>query len=356
MTAMEILIAVARGDRVDGDVTPVIPAAAAEGMTGLLARAAMSVPRPLRMKAMAIEARGARMVAELARIADAFEEARIPMLTFKGAVLSQQLYGDPGARSFSDLDVFVDPGDARLGEEVLERLGYRETEPLTEAQRRTHRRFAGESLFIDDTRDHASGVLADFHWRFSHLQFPLRIEFSEAWARRQTVVIDGHRFAAPGPLDLVVLTCNHAAKHLWHRLEFLAQIAALTKVDVDWPEVDRLARNAGVARQVGLSFLLARDLLGVAGPPLPWCDAASEPFLEAVRRIVDQNLFAEHRRSDATGRDLFRLLDRRRDALRSLALAVIVPTHTDWRGSSFPASFHWVLRPFRLLGRKLVSR
>ena len=356
MTAREILIAAARGDRVQGDVEPFLSTAAAEGMTGLLARSVEGVPRALRVQALGMEARAARMIAELARIAGAFDETGIPLLVFKGAVLAQQLYGDPGARAFSDVDVIVDPVTAEAGEALLQRLGYREIEPMGEAQRRTNRRFGGESLFIDDAREGASGVLVDFHWRFSHVQFPLRIDFADAWEHRQTVVVDGHTFATLGETHLAVLTCSHAAKHLWHRLELLAQIAALTKRKIDWPDVERRALQAGAARQVGLSFLLARDILGVAPPPLPGCIAAAGPVLEAVREIVAHNLFSERRRSDATGRDLFLLLDRRRDALRSLTLAAFVPTHSDWHGSRLPAVLHWVIRPWRLMGKRLIRR
>jgi hypothetical protein len=352
MNARDILIAVARGDRVREDVAPFLPAAVAEGMTGLLARAVDEVPHALRVQAMGMEARAARMIAELARIATAFDAEKIPLVVFKGAVLAQQLYGDPGARAFSDVDVIVDPASAEGGEALLERLGYREIDPLGDSQRRTNRRFVGESLFIDD----ASGVLADFHWLFSHVQFPLRIAFADAWKRRQTVVVDGHPFATLGETDLAVFTCSHAAKHLWYRLELLAQIAALTKRSIDWPGVDQLSEKAGAARQVGLSFLLARDLLGVAPPPIPRCLAAGARSLEAVREIVSRNLFAGNRRADATGRDLFLLLDRRRDAVRSLILGALVPTHTDWRGSSLPPAFHWVLRPWRLLERRLTRR
>src|SRR5258708_22643819 len=180
MNAREALIAAARGERVTADVEPFVSAAAAEGMVGLLARAAERVPRSLRVQALAMEARGARMVGERARVTAAFEEGRIPLLVFKGAVLAQQLYGDAGARGFSDVDLIVDPANAAGGEAVLRRIGYHETEPLTESQRRTNRRFVGESLFLDD----ASGVLADFHWLFSHAQFPLRIPFAEPWRRR----------------------------------------------------------------------------------------------------------------------------------------------------------------------------
>jgi hypothetical protein len=345
----EILIAAARGERVRDDVEPHLSAAAAEGMLGLVARSAESVPRALRVQAMAMEARSAGMVTELARITAAFDQAGVPLLAYKGAILAQQLYGAAGARAFSDLDVIVDPAGADAGEAILRRLGYRECQPLTASQRRTNRRFVGETLFLDD----ASSVLADFHWLFSHVQFPLRLSFADAWSRRQRIVVDGHPFQTLGSTDLVILTCSHAAKHLWHRLELLAQIGALARRDEDWSAVDRLAVASGAARQTGLSFLLADDVLGIAHPPLPRCLAAARPVFGAVREIVAGNLFAETRRMDAAGNDHFLLADRRRDALRSLALGALVPTHADWQGSSLPDALQWLVRPFRLLRKRL---
>jgi hypothetical protein len=350
-SSAEILMAAARGERVRDDVEPCLSAAAAEGMLGLLARSAESVPRTLRVQAMAMEARSAGMVSELARIVRAFDDAGVALLAYKGAILAQQLYGAAGARAFSDLDVIVDPASADAGEQILRRLGYRECQPLTESQRRTNRRFVGETLFLDDT----SGVLADFHWLFSHVQFPLRIPFADAWKRRQSVVVDGHPFQTLGNTDLVVLTCSHAAKHLWHRLELLAQIAALAKRDEDWNAIDLLAVAAGAARQTGLSFLLAGDLLDITPPPLRQSLAAAEPVFGRVRAIVTGNLFAETRRMDAARSDHFLLADRRRDALRSLALGAIVPTHTDWQGSNLPDALQWIVRPFRLLRKRLLQ-
>ena len=57
----------------------------------------------------------------------------------------------------------------------------------------------------------------------------------------ETVTVDGHPFPTLGDVDLAVITCSHAAKHLWHRLELLAQIAALTRRSVDWDAVEQLA-------------------------------------------------------------------------------------------------------------------
>lgn len=317
------LLAAARGERVTVDDDDV-RAAAAEGMLGLLARAAANPHRALQIRAASIEAHGAFMLSELARIAAAFDEARVPLLAFKGPVLSQQLYGHPGLRSFSDLDVIVAPRDADAGEALLRRLGYRDSMPMSDAERRTNRRFAGEALFTND----GNGVLVDFHTLFSNRQFPIRLSFDDVWNRRATVA----GIPAFGDVDLVLLTCSHAAKHLWHKLEYLAQIAALARMPLDWTEVERRAREARVARQVAFSFLLARDVLGINVP-------IAVPGDERVKALAGKA-------HDATGRDLFLLFDRRRDVLRSFALSVFVPTHDDYR-SPLP----WLFRPWRLLTR-----
>lgn len=44
------------------------------------------------------------------RLLAQFEEARIPVIAFKGPVSTYHLYGTPGLREFTDLDVLVDAG------------------------------------------------------------------------------------------------------------------------------------------------------------------------------------------------------------------------------------------------------
>jgi hypothetical protein len=345
----EQLIAVARGDRVDAVTDELLRAAAVEGLVGLLARAALNPSRELWMQSKSLEARATSMLDELARLIAAFRDARMPLLAFKGPVVSQQLYGSAALRGFSDLDLIIAPSSADAAESLLRELGYRSMESLGERERMTNRRFAGQSLFINDAKE----VLLDLHTRFSNAQFPIALSFDDAWQRRVNVHIGAHDVPTLGDIDLVVVTCSHAAKHLWHRLEFLAQIAALARRDIDWSEVDRRAMSARVARQAGLSFLLTRELLRVDVPPVPRCLALAGPSFDDVRRIVEANLASAMRRSDATGRDLFLLFDRRIDVLRSLALAALVPTHSDWQTAAVPAPLQWILRPWRLARRRL---
>jgi putative nucleotidyltransferase-like protein len=340
------LVAVARGEPVRGAVdAATIQAAAEGGMVGLLARNAELPSRDLQIRASAVEARSLYLSGELSRLVDALRIAGVPQLSLKGAVASQQLYGHPGLRSFADLDIMVSESDAVRAEEVLFGLGYRDEEAMTRAQRLTKRRFHNATPFVNNER----GTIVDLHWRFGHVQFPLVLTFDDAWKRRAVVELGGVPVPTLGWSDLVVFTCSHAAKHFWARFEMLAQIASLARSPmVEWREVDRIAISSRAARQVGLSFLIANHLTLSEVPPLPRCLDASRPVFPRMQR----RLAIPHSR-DSGGRDLFLILDRKRDVFAAVAAAIFVPTHSDWSAADIPAILHWLLRPIRLVGQRL---
>jgi hypothetical protein len=314
-------------------------------MAGLLAHATDDPPRELLLHAVAVEARASSMVAELARIVEAFRAANVPLLALKGPVASQQLYGHPGLRVFGDLDLLVHAHHVQQAEALLTRLGYRDEAPMTPSQRATKHRFHNGTPLVHD--EHRTTV--DLHWRLGHVQFPLALPVADAWSRRTELVLNGVTVQALGPTDLVIFTCSHSAKHLWWTLESLAQIAALTRLpNIDWNEVDRIATASHAARQVGLSFLLAHDVIGSELPPLPKCLALSRakfaPIQERLSRMVER---------DAGGGDLLFLLDRKRDALAAMLAAAFVPTHADWEAVKLPGFLYWLVRPLRLVAKRL---
>jgi hypothetical protein len=344
-----VLATAARGERVDGTIdAATVRLAATERMTGLLAHLAADPPRELQMVAAAIHARALSLSAELARIVAAFRDANIPLLALKGPVASQQLYGHPGLRLFADLDLIVDEASAVRGEALLEALSYRDEEKMTPAQRATKHRFHNGTPFVSDAR----ATTVDFHWRFGHVQFPLALPFADAWRRRTAVDLTGTPIPTLGLTDLAIFTCSHAAKHFWTPLEMLAQIAALVRLaEMDWKEVDRVAVASRAARQVGLSFLIAQDVIGSAIPPLPRCLAASRPVFARL-----QERLAKPHDHDAGGRDLFLILDRKRDVIAAAAASIFFPTHSDWAAAEMPHVLYWVARPLRLLRARLGKR
>jgi hypothetical protein len=341
-----ILTAAARGEQVDGTIdAATVRLAATERMSGVLAHFATDPPRELQMVAAAIHARALSLSSELARVADAFRSANIPLLALKGPVASQQLYGHPGLRLFADLDLIVNEPDTLRSESLLRELGYRDEERMTAGQRATKHRFHNGTPFVNDARS----TTVDFHWRFGHVQFPLALSFADAWARRVELDLTGTPIPALGLTDLAIFTCSHAAKHFWTPLEMLAQIAALTRIaEMNWREVDRVSVESRAARQVGLSFLIANDVIGSAVPPIPRCLAASRKVFAKL-----QERLAQPHDHDAGGRDLFLILDRKRDVLAAAAASIFFPTHSDWAAAEMPDVFYWVARPLRLLKARL---
>lgn len=320
----------------------------------LLQFAPAAVARQIHSRRIAREARSEAMMRELGRVCRAFAAAGIPLLVFKGGVLAFELYGATSARSFSDLDLIVDPRDAARGEELLRTLGY-SSEELTPEQQHSHRTFNNETVFVDPV----THIAIDFHWAFTNKRFPFELEFRDAWARRRELVIDGETYATLGDIDLILLNANHAAKHLWSRVEYIVSIGVMASWSVDWNEVDRRAAELHARRQVGLSFSLASELLGTPLPALSKSLAAAQPFSDAVHALVRTNLFSAGRKVDAGGRDLLLILDRRRDAMRSFLLSIFTPTFTDWRAAELPRALsplYWLFRPVRLAVKYATGR
>jgi hypothetical protein len=356
------LFAAARREAIDpasiSDWDSLLTAAAADGLLGLLLHSlsTATLPRPMWLQVQVQRAlqrkRNDQALLELRRLVEAFQTSEIPMLALKGAVLSQQLYGDPHLRTFADLDILVDENHADAGEELLRERGY-EAEVLSPSQLRTMRRFNSEATFMS-----ARSLLpVDYHWRITNVQFPLLLEFDELWERRAHCEIDGFDFPTLGLEDVALFTTAHAAKHLWSRLEFLASIHALTRLDLSWSDLEERAIKARALRQVGLSFLLVHEILGTPLPPLPHAlKAAGETFDRVFERVQQNFRAGPARATDAVGRELFLLFDRRRDAATAVAVSVAVPNTADWIEADLPAWLYWFARPVRLLRKYLRRR
>src|SRR5262249_24401742 len=181
---------------------------------------------------------------------------------------------------------------------------------------------------------------------FGNVGFPLPLSFGEAWARHVEWELSGVRYPTIGPVDLVVTSAAHAAKHLWHKLEMVTAMARLGQRPLDWSAVEALAGRLHLLRILGLAFRLAEWLLGSPPPPLPHALDAARGVFPAVQRLVEVNLLsASSVQRDAGPRQLWLLADRRRDVATAVAAAVFLPTHARREGAARPARAHLLLPP-----------
>jgi hypothetical protein len=299
--------------------------------------------------------RNTLLAGEMAHLARLFEAEGVPLLAYKGPALAQQAYGDITLRRFVDLDVIVRREDARRAGELLQSLGYAKPEGLTEAHeefllRRQHN--------LAYTRDKGL-MIVELHWEVAPAHFAAVPVAEGVWERAASVALFGTEVRCPSPEDLLLALAVHGTKHLWERLAWVCDVAALvnSQTAFDWPHVLRRAKESRVERMLDLVLRLARALAG-AKLPEDLFNNSDEEVLSALSEEVTAVMFS--------GTDYvpigfvrnvrfnLRARARLRERLDYLRF-ILTPTDGDLAAVSLPAGIsfaYYLLRPLRLALKK----
>ena len=155
-----------------------------------------------------------KRLADLARLLPGFADAGIDVFVLKGAALLHTLYGDPGRRPMTDVDLLVDESRRAALATILEKGGYR------------------PAPFYPDTFSNGVTIL-DIH---NHLLGAERIHSrAEIFATGQqalladcrTLEIGGCPTKALGAAQEILYMCLHLLKHNAERLLWLIEINEL---------------------------------------------------------------------------------------------------------------------------------
>jgi hypothetical protein len=203
--------------------------------------------------------------AELLRIVEFLGGRGIEAVPYKGPMLAVQAYGDIGLREFMDLDILVRHREIPKITEVMQENGY----PL----------FTGSGG--SKTKKSAEAIPGQYH--FAKPPEFLPIEFhTEKTLRYYPSPIDADRFLEhltpvefggrvlrgfDPELTLSILSV-HGAKHLWNRLQWIADLAWLVNAtpNFTWDVALDCAQELGAEKMVLTGVALASGLLGMALP------------------------------------------------------------------------------------------
>ncbi len=211
--------------------------------------------------------------AELARIMQHFERTQLRAVPYKGPALAQSAYRDLGLRSFSDLDFLISPADFERADQALAEIGYRPSTDLTAPVERLFRRTGYERLFAG-----AAGNLIELQWALLPHFYGIDLRVDDLLARTSRTVVGGCEVPCLSPEDSLLVLCLHAAKHLWTRLIWLSDIAETMRTQaIDYSLVFSRARALGIARNLGVSFWLVKNVLSAELPKLAEEMIAADP-------------------------------------------------------------------------------
>jgi hypothetical protein len=238
----------------------------------------------------------------------------IPALPYKGPVLAIAAYGNLALRQFGDLDILVRQQDVEHAKDLLLAQGYRrwEQRPITLLPRQ---RKVYELISAD------SQVLVELHWAITSSTFYVPLDPARLWERLETVVLLGLPVRTLTPEHLLLILCVHGAKHHWHRLAWICDIAALLHVSaqMNWEHLLAQADRWGCRRMLLLGVFLAQTLLGTSLSALLQHRLCTDTAIPSLAREVQARLFTNAGRPlAAVDRPLFylRLRERLRDRLR----------------------------------------
>jgi hypothetical protein len=225
--------------------------------------------------------------AELVRIVQYFEHCHVRTLPYKGPLLAQSLYGDPGLRSFSDLDFLISPVDFERAKQALAEIGYRPSVDFAPAIERFWLRKGYERSF-----DGAAGkYLVELQWALLPYFYAVDLRLQDLLGRARSTVVGGCEMACLSPEDSLVALCLHAGKHLWTRLIWLADIAETLRTQtVDYSLILSRAHALGVARILGVSFWLAKNVLDAELPTPAEEMIAADPQVPILGRNFAERL------------------------------------------------------------------
>ncbi len=224
------------------DWDKVVPASIYHGTAGLLLKHLLSIPAKKDIPAAVIDrlqsfylrmtAMGMKQLAQFQEVAEALNQAGVELITLKGAVLAETLYGDLGLRPLSDVDVIARESDWQEICNVLAKLNYKsladELKPLppklTRYDVKTHVQFVSPA-----------GTYLEFQFDLFTVGIGMR-DMAGVWDRSRWVEIGGVGRRVLGAEDQLLHLLVHANRHGCSRLKWIVDINEYLNEnqDLDW--------------------------------------------------------------------------------------------------------------------------
>ncbi len=175
---------------------------------------------------------------------------KIPFFAYKGLPLIDRLYGNPGERTMTDVDLVLHPHDVPTVHTLFQRHGFIPWEGVP------HRLSRGE-------------LSVDLHQDVFRLdRIPSRASFVDAewhnkiWKRLIPYEVHGCPLAALHPYDEFALLSWHALKHSFSHLKWTIDLALLFPPIARSPEFSRYLvalPHDSIRKSVGYTLWLLRD-------------------------------------------------------------------------------------------------
>lgn len=242
-------------------------------------------PAPQRLQdAAAANARTSlRLFAHTFRIVESLRTREIDAVALKGPVLAYQLTGNLSLRMPVDVDVLIPRTEFVRAASIVAELGYMSETPATEAAIGRHLRRNHDLAYV-----HEDGTLLELHADIAQRHYSYHVDLRPWFREARAIQIGGHTLHTLAITHAAILAIIHGSKHVWSRLDMIADVAGFGGQDVDWEEVAAISHWVGIRRATVVAAALAKRFTGVE-LPIQLRDNRAIGIAERIGQRIERN-------------------------------------------------------------------
>ncbi len=191
----------------------------------------------------------------------------VTALIIKGAVLSQQLFGQFDLRSYSDIDILVDKNDLEPAEQIILAAGYERFDPhapLTSLQRSIYLFYFHHFVY----KRKSSNLALELHWSLREYELISREATLEMLQRCQPVQLGSLEIKTLSPADMLVFAMVQGATDQWFSAKLFLDVLGLLQQprQVDWECFIETVHKEKLEKIATQTFLLIQAIFGILPP------------------------------------------------------------------------------------------
>ena len=275
-----------------------------------------------------------RFISQLNEIIEMLYNEGIEVITLKGPVLAQTLYGDLSQRHMRDLDLLVIHGDILKALELLQESGYILKTPgkeLTVKQWHSYFKHQYDVALLHKEQ----GSILELHTRIAYPGLLGRSAYLIT-DQLETVEMAGRSMKCMSKEATFIYLAIHGAHHLFFRLFWLRDLAeAIKRWELDHTRILYMVRQMGIERMLGVGLRLTSYYFGTSIP------AEYQPVLEENKAVL----------SRLVERCQHAILDpqflTRRNRINVLLFSMALKPNLQHKWETFSSVYHrWYIRKF----------
>jgi len=314
------------------------------------------IPDPLHACFQANARKNLTLASELLKILALLQAEGVTAIPLKGPMLAVQVYGNLCLRAFSDLDLLIRPVDVPRARDVLLSNGYSTNWALPSSADSAWLKIKEQQLSFVQANE---SVLVDLHWGLLPDYCGGALDLESVWSRKQAIPFGGQVVPTLSPEDLLVYLCAHGGKHLWARLGWICDIAALIEArrDMNWTVALATAKRHEARRVVRVGLQLVSQMFGTQLPDEVVRWMRGDAGTASLARDIENRLFPDprpHQSSWEACRLNLRMMQGLANKIRYFAGIVITPGEAEWRILRLPSWLYPLYYPFRMA--RMVAR